>query len=617
MGKGVWGIDVSKFSVKAVRLERGPAGLIATNLGVLPFAGTDTGEPVNIDDQIKMTLARLKSQLKIGSEKVVLSLPGHSTFNRMIKLPPVDESKLAEVVKYEAQSQIPFPIDEVIWDYQFVNRQYGPGEEKEVILFAIKRDVVEQFLQNVVAAGLNVDAIQFGPVALCNFLRVDQDLPGTCIAVDLGAENSDLIVLDGPKFWIRNLPVTGNDITKAVQQAFNVPFAEAEKIKQRAAQSPNAQKIFNAIQPKLRDLIGEIQRSVGYYKSISKSARFDQIVLLGNATRTINFQKFVSQMLQMQAVRITKLNRISVGGALDAAQMSEDLTTAGTAIGLAMQGLGDTPNKINLLPPAFLAAREMKKKQPWAAGIVAAVFVLVGGLWVAADTEVAALKTEVGKAKSAETTVSEASAKLEKAKQDAAKLEAPLKRMGSLFRDRDLPLQVMNLVHPNIPDNGDWQNRVANRDKMWILEWRFSEVPRTPSSGGAMQQVRPYDGDRKLVARIEVGLDVQGRPLVELDKSVIANLLGVVASGERWSKVSGKSSVVDAFKLVRKPDAAGRFEVAFLGYADELRPLSTYDRGHKFDTQNVQKYAIFEVTLEIPTRKEVREAASAPPAPAK
>ena len=166
MAKGVWGIDVSKFSIKAVRLEQGPAGMVITQVGVMPYEGTDTGEAVNLDSEIRHSLNDLKARLKIGSERVVLSLPGHSTFNRLIKLPPVEDAKLAEVVRYEAQSQIPFPIDEVIWDYQFVDRRYAPGEEKEVILFAIKKEVVEQFLGNIQSIGLNIEAIQFAPVAL-------------------------------------------------------------------------------------------------------------------------------------------------------------------------------------------------------------------------------------------------------------------------------------------------------------------------------------------------------------------------------------------------------------------------------------------------------------------
>src|SRR5688572_8792100 len=447
MGRGVWGIDVSKFSVKAIRLEAGPAGMVLTNVGVMPYEGTDSGEPVNLDSEIRHSLAELKVRLKIGTEKVVLSLPGHSTFNRLIKLPPVQDGKLEEVVRYEAQSQIPFPIDEVIWDYQFVERAYAPGEEKEVILFAIKKEIVEQFLSNISSLGLNVDAIQFAPVALYNFLSYDQEIGSSSIAIDMGADNADLLIVDGAKFWIRNLPITGNDITKALQKAFKVSFAEAEKLKRKAASTPQAQKIFNAAQPVIRDLIGEVHRSIGYYKSISKQVRFEKVLVLGNASRFVNFQKFVSQTLQMPAMHVTKLNRIAIGGDLDGAHVSEDLTTISTSIGLALQGFGESNNKVNLLPPAFRKSREMKRKQPLVVVAAAGMIALVGTMWFMADAESSELTKKEKQANELLTSIAGQKETFDQTKAAAGQIATPLKQIESLNRDHGTLLRVMNLIH--------------------------------------------------------------------------------------------------------------------------------------------------------------------------
>src|SRR5262245_27876920 len=391
MGKGVWGIDVSKSSVKAVRIE----GDTLTHAGVFPYDSAGTGEAGDLDAQIKATLTQIKSTYKITSEPVIFSLPSHSTFNRLIKLPPVEESKIPEIVKYEAQSQIPFNIDEVIWDYQYVERDYAPGEEKEVILFAIKRDIVEQFLGNIVELKFNTEAVQFAPVALFNFLLKDQDMKGATVALDMGGDNTDLIVIDGTKFWVRNLPITGNDITKALQKAFNIPFEEAEKLKLKAGQSQQAQKIFNAVQPVLRDLVNEINRSMGYYKSISKTSKFDQIILLGNSTKTLNFQKFVSQSLQLPAIRVQKLNTIAVGGGVDPGELNENLATSGTALGLAVQGLEPTTNRVNLLPDQYRKKKELKRKQPFIVAAAAALYLTVGLAWYKQDTEIGTLEESI------------------------------------------------------------------------------------------------------------------------------------------------------------------------------------------------------------------------------
>jgi type IV pilus assembly protein PilM len=621
MGRGVWGIDVSKFSVKAVRLEAGPSGLVLNQVGVMPYEGTDSGEPVNLDSEIRHSLAELKVRLKIGSEKVVLSLPGHSTFNRLIKLPPVQDGKVEEVVRYEAQSQIPFPIDEVIWDYQFVERQYAPGEEKEVILFAIKKEIVEQFLANIADLGLNVEAIQFAPVALYNFLSYDQDIGTSCIAIDMGADNADLLVVDGAKFWIRNLPITGNDITKALQKAFKVSFAEAEKLKRKAASTPQAQKIFNAAQPVIRDLIGEVHRSIGYYKSISKQVRFEKVLVLGNASRFVNFQKFVSQTLQMPAVRVSKLNRIAIGGDLDAAHVSDDLTTISTSIGLALQGWGESNNKVNLLPPAFRKTREMKRKQPLVAVAAVGALVLVGTMWAMADSE----NTDLGKKAAAVNgllkDIGAQKEKAESAKAAAAKIELPLKKLESMVREKDTLLRVMNLIHANIPDN----DKAPPKDRMWILEWEVKEEPMHAAvveRGSRGPAVREWDPVRKLYIRIEVALESLGgvRTKDHLYTQIRNNLLGITADTRprtgQLPRTPGKTkSVAIDFNLERVATAP-KFEVVIKERADELKPsrLIPKEGAEKKEVPPGMKdrYHLADVILEIPLGPAAPEKAPEP-----
>ena len=520
MGKGVWGIDVSKYSIKAVRLEAGVAGgATLTHSGVFPYDSAGTGDAADLDVQIKSTLAQVKASYKISNEPVVFSLPSHSTFNRLIKLPPVDEAKLPEIVRYEAQSQIPFNIDEVIWDYQYVERDYAPGEEKEVILFAIKRDIVEQFLGNIADLGFNVEAVQFSPVGLFNFLVHDQEMGGAAVALDMGGDNTDLIVIDGTKFWVRNLPITGNDITKALQKAFNIPFEEAEKLKLKAGQSQQAQKIFNAVQPVLRDLVNEINRSMGYYKSISKTSKFEKILLLGNSTKTLNFQKFVSQSLQLPAARIQQLNKIAVGGTIDPGELNENLATIGTALGLALQGIGPTTNRVNLLPEIYRQKKELKKKQPFIVAAVAALFILVGLAYVRESGDLTKLTEAEALGKKKEDLIVEQKKRFEEVKDIKPQQEA-LEAISTIAAERDTILKIMDEINPNIPDNGRWPEpgrwEARLDDKLWIVDWRFEEkerpkevaagtdpnaAARAAMSGG---QSKPLPTSKVLVAILEV-----------------------------------------------------------------------------------------------------------------
>ncbi len=623
MGKGIWGIDVSKFSVKAVRLEKVHESIVLTRSTVLPYPPASEGGEANLDDRIRHALRDLKDGSHIGGEPVIFSMPTHSTFNRLIKLPPVDDAKIPEIVRYEAQSQIPFNIDEVIWDYQFISRTYAPGEEKEVILFAIKRDIVEQFLANIADLRFNVSAVQFGPVALFNFLLMDQDVGSACVALDMGGDNTDLVVIDGTKFWVRNLPISGNDITKALQKSFNIPFDEAEKLKLRAGQSQQAQKIFNAIQPVLRDLVNEINRSIGYYKSISKTSKFDKILLLGNSIQTLNFQKFVSQSLQMPAVRVQKLNHIQICGTADAGEVAEGLTTLGTALGLALQGIAETTNRVDILPPAYRRRKELKKKQPYLIGAAAALYALAGLAWYNLDADVTKLRDTLKKANSAQTT-KEAQEKDFVQAQDVEKVRAALETAASLSSVRDLALKVMDEINPNIPDNSYEEKTLS--DKLWVVDWKFEEkavaeilaapgttvappAPGTPAAPAAVKEAPP--GKKVLQVTLEVVIarrkeDAEGRNFIIKtllnynmgSKNVLSSTRTCAVKNKYWDLKEGEGWRVEQDKTdLEVPEPSS------------LRPSVP---GAPVEDKGFWRYR---VTLNIPAGKIPPKAASGPAKP--
>jgi type IV pilus assembly protein PilM len=610
MGKGVWGIDVSKSSVKAVRIE----GDTLTHAGVFPYESAGTGEAGDLDEQIKAALTQLKSTYKITSEPVVFSLPSHSTFNRLIKLPPVEDAKIPEIVKYEAQSQIPFNIDEVIWDYQYVERDYAPGEEKEVILFAIKRDIVEQFLGNIVELKFNTEAVQFAPVALFNFLLKDQDIKGATVALDMGGDNTDLIVIDGTKFWVRNLPITGNDITKALQKAFNIPFEEAEKLKLKAGQSQQAQKIFNAVQPVLRDLVNEINRSMGYYKSISKTSKFDQIILLGNSTKTLNFQKFVSQSLQLPAIRVQKLNTIAVGGGVDPGDLNENLATIGTALGLAVQGLEPTTNRVNLLPEQHRKKKELRRKQPFIVAAAAALYLTVGLAWYKQDTEIAKLDASVrsgDKVKKSNEAIKDeftAAKKVEEVRDNLTPL------VGLSF-ERDLILKLLDEINPNIPNNGD--AGLKDEQRLWVVDWRFEEKekpgPETGQPAGRREGSRPFPSAKVLTATLEVVIWKRERD-TDGQNFIVQTLLNYnpsskqpsnpakpcVIKNTKWELLSGSTTAF--WRVEYDPPNIGWPQPKVSALKPEADAPLNYSR--------------YKVTLEMPVGEEARKAAAFPPKPA-
>ncbi len=536
MGRAVWGIDVSKFSVKAVRLEGEGDRLRLTAVDVVDIEAPGGAEGPEMDEAVRKAVRTLKSRTGMAGEVLCWSLPSHSVFNRLIKLPPVDPEKIGEIVRYEAQQQIPYPLEEVIWDFQRVDREYAPGEETEVILFAIKREVVNQFIANVQAAGLDADQIQFSPVALYNYMMYDQEMSQAAVILDMGADNTDLIIIDGSKFWIRNLPITGNDLTKAVAKAFNVPFHQAEKLKIEAAKSPQGAKIFGAIQPVLKDLVGEIHRSLGFYKTISRQIRFDRVILMGSATRTVNFQKFLSQSLQLAAVRMETLSKIAIDPRCDRGRLESYLGTLGAALGLAIQGAGLSANRVNLVPPEIRAAKAFRKKRPFFAAGVAALAAAVVMMHLKAAGETSAIRAKIAELNGVKTKLDGLGKTYEQVRDDSA-YRQPLEALRRLLPDRDLPLRVVDAIHKRLPDNGQGPD---NR-KIWILRLELAddgaaggEAAATPPGGKP-----PYPSDWQLTVALTAGIthrDVAGarKFLVDQLGAPIAKEFKLGDEGKDW-----------------------------------------------------------------------------------
>src|ERR1700740_771603 len=138
---GVWGIDLGQCALKAIRLESVDGEITATAFDYNEHPKILSQPDADPDQLTREALEKFLSRNNLRGDMVVISVPGQSGLARFVKLPPVEEKKVGDIVRFEARQQIPSPLDEVVWDYQKV----GSGEvtdgfamETEIGLFAMK-----------------------------------------------------------------------------------------------------------------------------------------------------------------------------------------------------------------------------------------------------------------------------------------------------------------------------------------------------------------------------------------------------------------------------------------------------------------------------------------------
>ncbi|MCF7972872.1 MAG: type IV pilus assembly protein PilM [Phycisphaerae bacterium] len=380
----VWAIDLGNSSLKAMKLA-----LVGDTPQVVAFdtiqhAKVLSGKGVSElerQELIAMSMRQFVQRNEVGYDDVIVSVPSQNSFARFVNLPPVDPKKIPEIVGFEAAQQIPFDMSEVQWDWQLMTDE--DATEKRVGLFAIKNEIVNAELEHFEHEDLSVTHVQMSPMALYNYILYDRpDLLKSdnrpVVVLNIGAQSTDLVVCTPSGVWQRCIMLGGNAFTKAIADAFKIPFEKAEKLKRTAPVSKYARQIFQAMRPVFTDLASEVQKSLGFYSSANPNSQYARIIAMGGGTQLRGLLKYLQQSLQIPVERPDMFKRLSLMQGVSAAKFHDSVAGFGVVYGLALQVLGFGRIQSNLLP------KSIARSQAWAMKIrmfmVAACFLLLVSL---------------------------------------------------------------------------------------------------------------------------------------------------------------------------------------------------------------------------------------------
>ena len=462
--KIAWGIDVGNCTLKAIKLGMGDEGAEVLDFAVIEHKKILSQPDVTAQKRTELVISALRKFLdehEVDNSAVVVSVPGHSSFARFIKLPPVESKRVPELVRYEAIQQIPFEIEDVEWDWQTFQTQ--DVSEILVGIFAIKRDLVRQALEPFTEVGCMINTVQMAPMSLYNFLRYDQkhlqrpDAKEAIVTLDIGAENTDLVIADGMRVWQRSIPIGGNQFTAAVQKAFKLSFTKAEAIKRTARTSKHARQIFQAMRSVFADLAAEIQRSLGFYSSGNRDAKFREVIALGNAMKLPGLIKFLQQSLSMPVKRLDSFDSLQLTSDVSASQFATHLPTMGVAYGLALQGIGQTTITSNLLPREVIRQTQWKRKKNWFVA-ACAIFVLAGMISFfksyAQHNDIVSDATSKSRAsiKQSEKTINQNKSMMGKYQGEIQTDKAEIDRNAQLYSSRNLIPTIIQALQETLPN---------------------------------------------------------------------------------------------------------------------------------------------------------------------
>lgn len=352
----------------------------------------DTSRP----DQIRLATQEILKEWGVRTSEAVCVLPSHSVFTRVVSLdvPGGVAGNVDAVAKFEAQQNIPFPLDEVVWDY-CVTGENGAGGVN-VVFVAVKTDLLDSICKDIERSGLRISSITVSPLALYDaYMACYPEAHATTTAlIDIGCRTTNMVIAENGSFFSRSIPSGGLAVTTAISKDIHADLDESENLKVSrgsVALGPGFEPPTDPVEANLARIARQsllktqtdITRSIGYYRSTHGGSDPTQILLTGGMASLPYLAEFLHEKLQKPVQFFDPLRELSnEETAYSAASdfIEANPNNLGELVGGALDLIPGKRTSINLLPPSISSKREFTKRLPYLAA-AAAVFVLSLGAW--------------------------------------------------------------------------------------------------------------------------------------------------------------------------------------------------------------------------------------------
>lgn len=344
--KSVIGLDIGSSFIKAVQITDVKDGYELALVDAVPLASELIVDGSVIDSmRLVDFLKELKSKARIKTKNCVIGMSGHaSVIIKRITLPEMREEELVESIKFEAEQYVPFDIDDVNIDFQILGPKEEPGQ-MDVILVAVKKDIISEYVAVVKDAGLNPIIVDVDAFALENMYEVNYEIdPESNVALaNVGASTITLNILKGGlSAFTRDSAVGGNIITEALQREFNVTYDDAERLKfGESVENVSSEEAMSIIYSASEEIFTEISRSIEYFRSTGAQEDINEIILSGGCALIKGFDEMLSERINVSVSIVEPFRNIRIPNKMDASYIEHMAPIAAVAVGLALRRQGD------------------------------------------------------------------------------------------------------------------------------------------------------------------------------------------------------------------------------------------------------------------------------------
>ena len=369
-------ILLGEFSVK------GSSAPVLASYAVAERDSLDAGAASDGFLALADTVREMMSANGIKPAPLYVMLPGQTVFPRFMKIPGATSDMVDNLVREEAAENLPFPLDQVVWDYWRLGTDPDTGE-LDALIVATKSETAMDAAALAEALGLPLAMVDAAPLALYNAVRFNYpEADGCTLVLDIGARTTNLVFLEGDKVFMRTIPIAGNTVTNEIARGLGVEPAEAEAIKKdigfvalggtyAVADDEQADRVSKIVRNVATRLHSEVNRSINFYRSQQGGSAPVRLLLTGGTALMRHLDVFFQEKLGIEVAFLNPFTNLSVAESL--ADDSVGLFLMAPSAGLALRASVKCPVEISLIPETIVEERRFRRRLPFFAAAVVGV----------------------------------------------------------------------------------------------------------------------------------------------------------------------------------------------------------------------------------------------------
>jgi type IV pilus assembly protein PilM len=325
-------------------------------------------------DQVAESIKEVTTEHSLKGEVSVI-LPSSKLLAKTLRVPKVESEKQDKIVSFELTQKMPFPLEDLVWDYQVID---DDGIEQEIMAFAVKKANSEQLLEIFIKNGLIPNGL-YPSTILDQWALNDSsenENHAEILFINFGAKSTDLVFSGSTGFLVRNIAVGSHNLTQLIGDSLGLSGTKAEEFKigfyqgkYKGSENDHLKQNVSSAATNFWGKIGqELSRAVVNYKRLKKGKIPEIALITGGGTQLPGFVNFISECLQIPVSYYNPFQKLALSEDLSLEDNPGITYSISESLGLASKLLSSNADKgksINLLPKEKLNAFKSKRKIPW------------------------------------------------------------------------------------------------------------------------------------------------------------------------------------------------------------------------------------------------------------